>query len=141
MKAILQYHSGLGDDTSIVNEILAKNNILVLKSKYIQYETETLVTIYIEDYHALNQLVALLNKESEYGVKIFKIKPDFWGGEKMKKCDCYRTKDRIIGWLGPDEAVKKEIHVCDGTKEQDECTCGGDRAKCDFYAHVRENAR
>lgn len=59
----------------------------------------------------------------------------------MKKCDCYRTKDRIIGWLGPDEVIKKEIHVCDGTKEQDECTCGGDRTKCDFYPEIREKAQ
>jgi hypothetical protein len=28
--------------------------------------------------------------------------------------------------------------VCFGTKEQDECSCGGDRTKCDFYPEIRE---
>ena len=58
----------------------------------------------------------------------------------MKQCDCYCKKTRILGWLGPDEFLKKEIFVCMGTKEQDECTCGGDRTKCDFYPEVREKA-
>lgn len=56
----------------------------------------------------------------------------------MDKCDCYSKKTRILGWLGPDEFLKKEIFVCTGTKEWDECTCGGDSSKCDFYPEVRE---
>jgi hypothetical protein len=29
---------------------------------------------------------------------------------------------------------------CNGTREQDYCTCGGDRSKCDFYEDVRAKA-
>lgn len=33
-----------------------------------------------------------------------------------------------------------EIHgvkECLGTKERDECSCGGDRSRCDFYSNVK----
>lgn len=30
---------------------------------------------------------------------------------------------------------------CWGTREKDECSCGGDRARCDFYPEVREKER
>lgn len=30
--------------------------------------------------------------------------------------------------------------VCTGTREQDPCSCGGDRTKCDFYPEVRAKA-
>lgn len=30
---------------------------------------------------------------------------------------------------------------CNGTKEHEPCTCGGDRLKCNFYADVRKDAR
>lgn len=42
------------------------------------------------------------------------------------QCDCYR-----IGFDGPE---------CTGTKEIDNCNCGGNPAKCDFYPNVRERA-
>lgn len=58
----------------------------------------------------------------------------------MNKCDCYNEQAKIIGWLGPDEAIRKTVCVCNGTKEQDVCSCGGDRAKCDFYPEVRNKA-
>ena len=34
----------------------------------------------------------------------------------------------------------KLIHRCIGTKDCDECTCGGDEAECDFYPEKREKA-
>lgn len=58
----------------------------------------------------------------------------------MNKCDCYNEQTKIIGWLGPDEVIRKTVCVCNGTKEQDVCSCGGDRAKCDFYPEVRNKA-
>ena len=58
----------------------------------------------------------------------------------MNKCDCYNEQTKIIGWLGPDEAIRKTVCVCNGTKEQDFCGCGGDRTKCDFYPEVRNKA-
>lgn len=43
------------------------------------------------------------------------------------KCDCYV--------LGADHKGR-----CNGTKEQDICSCHGDRTLCDFYPEVREKA-
>ena len=63
----------------------------------------------------------------------------------MKKCDCYRegikaeprysqyTRDYV-------GSVDVKYEYCAGTKEQDECSCGGDRTKCDFYPDIREKA-
>lgn len=51
----------------------------------------------------------------------------------MNKCDCYCTEEQIIGWHTPVDPKVKIVHRCNGTKERDSCSCGGDRAKCDFY--------
>lgn len=64
----------------------------------------------------------------------------------MDKCSSYDTQvkrqylyDRYsgscIGW----ENIT--IGVCHGTKECDECLCGGDRTKCDFYPEVKLKAQ
>lgn len=56
----------------------------------------------------------------------------------MNKCDYYDEQTKIIGWLGPYEVIRKTVCVCNGTREQDVCSCGGDRTKCDFYPEVRQ---
>lgn len=56
----------------------------------------------------------------------------------MNKCDYYNEQTKIIGWLGLDEIIRKTVYVCNGTREQDVCSCGGDRTKCDFYPEVRQ---
>ena len=33
-----------------------------------------------------------------------------------------------------------EVGVCWGTKECDQCNCGGDMSRCDFYPEVRKKA-
>ena len=58
----------------------------------------------------------------------------------MIKCDCYCTEEKIIGWHTLVNPKIKIVHKCNGTRERDECSCGGDRAKCDFYPEVREKA-
>ena len=62
----------------------------------------------------------------------------------MSKCKCYHTQnklrytyDPITGSPIPHDI---EIGVCWGTKECDECRCGGDESKCDFYPEVRAKA-
>ena len=56
-------------------------------------------------------------------------------------CDCYHTKieKRYIYHPITGEAMPygKEIGICHGTRECDQCYCGGDRKKCDFYEEVR----
>lgn len=58
----------------------------------------------------------------------------------MKKCDCYCTEEKIIGWHTPVDPKTTIVSKCNGTRERDECSCGGDRTKCDFYPEVREKA-
>lgn len=59
----------------------------------------------------------------------------------MDKCKCYEETWEIVGWLGPDEFIRKHRYRCNGTRERDECSCGGDRTKCDFYPEVREKTK
>ena len=63
----------------------------------------------------------------------------------MKKCDSYHLRPTIRytyhPLTGQPIAHDVEVGVCWGTKECDECSCGGDRAKCDFYPEVREKAK
>ena len=48
------------------------------------------------------------------------------------KCNCYLLYENCYG---------REIGACMGTKEMEECACGGDEAKCDFYAYKRNKSR
>lgn len=62
-----------------------------------------------------------------------------------KNCDCYRieSKNRYTYHpiTGRHIAHDVNVGVCIGTKCRDECSCGGDRTKCDFYLEVREKAK
>lgn len=42
----------------------------------------------------------------------------------MEKCDCYFQHGLKF--------------LCYGTKEMEECSCGGDKSKCDFYPEKRQ---
>lgn len=60
------------------------------------------------------------------------------------KCHCYHTQkktrytyNQCTGSPIPHDI---EVGVCWGTKETDECNCGGDETKCNFYPEVREKA-
>jgi hypothetical protein len=62
----------------------------------------------------------------------------------MKKCDCYHIQtERQYAYnpiTGDPIGRNVDVGVCWGTKERDECSCNGDRSKCDFYPEVREKA-
>ena len=47
----------------------------------------------------------------------------------MNKCECYNIDNDGLGGF---------ISRCNGTKEREECQCGGDESKCDFYPEKRE---
>lgn len=63
----------------------------------------------------------------------------------MAKCDCYHVESKrkytFNHITGDPIGYDIDIGVCWGTKECDECSCGGDETKCDFYPEVRENGR
>lgn len=55
----------------------------------------------------------------------------------MAKCDSYHTRETrrytYDQYTGEPIAHKVTIGICYGTFECEECKCGGDRSKCDFY--------
>lgn len=57
----------------------------------------------------------------------------------MEICSCYHTKVKTK-WsdYGPSTTIYQG--VCWGTKECEECSCNGDKLKCDFYDYIREQA-
>lgn len=56
----------------------------------------------------------------------------------MNKCECYCEQEKIDYYsLNFDRRL---VGHCNGTKERDECRCGGNPVKCDFYPEVREKA-
>jgi hypothetical protein len=63
----------------------------------------------------------------------------------MSKCDCYhlqpKTRYTYHPLTGSPIAHDIEVGVCWGTKETDECSCGGDMTQCDFYPEVRKRGR
>lgn len=63
----------------------------------------------------------------------------------MNKCDCYCENTKAEARYSPYTGdyignINVKYGCCRGTKEQDECSCGGDRTKCDFYPEIREKA-
>ena len=56
------------------------------------------------------------------------------------KCDCYRTVEKLRYTPFYTRKYYETVGFCNGTKEQEECSCGGDRTKCSFYPEVREKA-
>lgn len=62
----------------------------------------------------------------------------------MNKCDCYHTQTKRRYTYNPITGDPighdVEVGVCWGTKECEECSCGGNEIKCDFYPEVREKA-
>lgn len=57
------------------------------------------------------------------------------------KCECYEEREMYNPISLSLYSDIKLIGICNGTKERDECSCGGDRAKCDFYPEIREKAK
>lgn len=54
----------------------------------------------------------------------------------MSKCECYEEIEVMESFLFD----RRLIGICNGTKEREECHCGGNPVKCDFYPEVREKA-
>lgn len=60
----------------------------------------------------------------------------------MDKCKCYQKQRYIRGWKDSSTPIfEREIGICLGTKEKEQCLCNGDESECDFYDYIRERAR
>lgn len=73
MKAILQYTDCMFDNKNVF-EVLARNNVEVIKTKQGQFSIYPLVTIKVKDTDTLNKILEQLNESSFYGVRIIKVK-------------------------------------------------------------------
>lgn len=72
MKAILQYTDCMFDNKNVF-EVLARNNVEVIKTKQGQFSIYPLVTIRVKDTDTLNKILEQLNESSFYGVRIIKV--------------------------------------------------------------------
>ena len=59
----------------------------------------------------------------------------------MKKCECYCEEKKIVGWCNCQQPIYASVRRCNGTRERDVCSCGGDHTKCDFYPEVRKRVQ
>lgn len=61
------------------------------------------------------------------------------------KCTSYHTRKKTIytynRFTGAPIPQDIDVGICWGTKECDECSCGGDLTQCDFYPKNREIGR
>lgn len=83
MKAILQYTDCMFDNKNVF-EVLARNNVEVIKTKQGQFSIYPLVTIRVKDTDTLNKILGQLNESSFYGVRIIKVKSDKSFIERVK---------------------------------------------------------
>ena len=58
----------------------------------------------------------------------------------MNKCDYYKSGERFEchTYNGRPLGMMVPYNYCNGTKERDECTCNGDKTKCNFYPEIRK---
>lgn len=56
----------------------------------------------------------------------------------MEKCSCYDVMQYFRTDCMDNIIPTKTVSVCNGTKEREECSCGGNPAKCDFYPEKRK---
>lgn len=60
----------------------------------------------------------------------------------MNKCECWELRKTIVGWHDKSPLYGQYTkQICNGTKEREECTCGGDVTKCDFYPEKRKEGK
>ena len=74
LKVTLQYRGDCGLDTRNVFANLAASNVYILKTKCESYSIKPKIIILIEDYDKLNKLILDLNKSTNYGVSVLKVK-------------------------------------------------------------------
>ncbi len=73
VKAILQYTDCLGDGKNVFNT-LAQHNVSILKTTTPCFSICPKITIKVESYPFLNELVSALNRNCIYEVRVVKTK-------------------------------------------------------------------
>ena len=62
------------------------------------------------------------------------------GNRTFIPCDCYEVLDIDNRLFDSDRPLETKT-ICNGTKERDECSCGGNKLKCSFYKYNIETGR
>ena len=57
----------------------------------------------------------------------------------MEKCNCWELTHKREYRDGFHYVVP--IQICNGTREREECTCNGDKSKCNFYPEKRKESK
>lgn len=55
----------------------------------------------------------------------------------MEKCKYWEFKQELIA-IKENYNIYKDIQICNGTKEREECSCNGNPEKCNFYPEKRK---
>ena len=59
----------------------------------------------------------------------------------MERCNCWKTKSVVTKWRNDTPIDVETVQYCNGTKEQEVCSCRGDVSKCDFYPEKRKGGK
>lgn len=60
----------------------------------------------------------------------------------MDKSKCWELRKTIVGWHDKSPLYGQYTkQICNGTKEREECTCGGNIAECNFYPEKRKEGK
>lgn len=60
----------------------------------------------------------------------------------MDKCECWELRKTIVGWHDKSPLYGQYTkQICNGTKEREECTCGGNVTECNFYPEKRKEGK
>ena len=75
LRVVLKYTDCLQDGRNVFN-VLAMNNIEILKTKIKSFSIYPRVTIRVKDYKELNDLISQLNQKCIYEVAVEKVKQE-----------------------------------------------------------------
>ena len=59
------------------------------------------------------------------------------GWDEMEKCSCWEERHILVKDCGA-YCIHRDVQICNGTKEREECSCNGDESKCNFYPEKRK---
>lgn len=72
LKVVLKCDSS--HDCQIVNLVLAKSNILILKTKLSLCDLSTHITIVVSDYTVMNRILFEVNQKTDWDVQVVRVK-------------------------------------------------------------------
>lgn len=88
MRATIEYEDHLiSRDGKKVFQVLAENNIKIIKTKLGTFCSQTRVIIEVKNYDEVNMLLAELNRRCTEGVKLIKVRGDGIFSRLRRSCN------------------------------------------------------